>query len=172
MTQTETTPKVLEIVSALKTQGLDRILNALSWIHKNLKRELDEEYKSEHFRKRTATEIIESGKLTGCTDYALVFLALIRASGIDAKYVEAIEVDWLKDGGNQIKGHIFAEVKLKDSWYIVDPQAAVIKAWYGKRYEIYARGEDSWDIGIKNFDELKEKFQAYRKEYLKRQKSA
>ncbi len=171
MTQTEATPKIKDIVSSFKTQGLDGVFEALEWIHKNLKRDLDEEYKSEHFRKRTATEIIESGKLTGCTDYALVFLALVRAIGIEAKYVEAIETDWLKEGGEHIKGHIFAEVKIGDSWYIVDPQAAVIKAWYGRRYEIYARGEDSWDVGIKSFEDIKEKFRIYREEYLSNQKA-
>jgi len=81
MIQTEITQNIKDIVSGFKTIGLDRIFEVLVWIHKNLKLALNEEYKKEYFRTRTSEEIIESKKLTGCTDYALAFLSLIRASG-------------------------------------------------------------------------------------------
>lgn len=96
----------------------------------------------------------------------MVFLSLIRASGFEAKYVEAIETVWLERGCDEILGHVFVEVLLDNKWLIVDPQGAVIKAWYGRRYAIYAKGNDSWDLGIKNFDDLKNKFIEYREKYL------
>lgn len=167
MTQTEITQKIKDIILAFKTTGLDRIFEVLMWIHKNLKLDTDKEFKKEYFRTRTAEEIIDSGKLTGCTDYALVFLALIRASGFEAKYVEAIETKWLEEDEDTILGHVFVEVKLGGKWYILDPQAAAIKVWYGKRYAIFAKGEDSWNIGIKNFSELEEQFVEFKKHYKK-----
>ena len=158
MYQADITLQTKEISSKFTSTGLDRIFEVLKWIHRNLKTDFSEEYKEENFRTRTSSQIIESGKLTGCTDYALVFLSLIRVSGFEARYVEAIETKWLEEGGGQILGHVFVEVCLNGSWYIVDPQGAVIKAWYGKQYVIYAKGNDSWDIGIKSFRDLKEKF--------------
>ncbi len=80
--------------------------------------------------------------------------------------MEAIETAWLERGGDEILGHVFVEVLFDDKWLIVDPQGAVIKAWYGRRYAIYAKGNDSWDLGIKNFDDLKNKFIEYREKYL------
>jgi hypothetical protein len=162
MTQTEITQDIKNITSGFKTDGLSRIFEVLTWIHKNLKLDQNEEYKKEYFRTRTSEEIIKSKKLTGCTDYALVFLSLIRASGFEARYVEAIETAWLENGGDKILGHIFAEVLIGNDWFIVDPQSAVIRAWYGKRYVIYAKGQDSWDIGIRNLDDLRSKFLEYR----------
>jgi len=170
MIQTEITQNIKDIVSGFKTIGLDRIFEVLVWIHKNLKLALNEEYKKEYFRTRTSEEIIESKKLTGCTDYALAFLSLIRASGFEAQYVEAIENKWLEEEDVRISGHVFVEVKIGEHWYIVDPQGAAIKAWYGKRYSIYAKGRDSWDIGIVDFKTLQRKFCAFKKEFNKDRK--
>jgi hypothetical protein len=33
-------------------------------------------------------------------------------------------------------------------------------------FEIYKKGLDSWDLGIRSFDDLKNKFFAFREEYL------
>ena len=165
ISQTAITPRIKEIAGKFTDTGLDRIFEILKWVHKNLKADSGEEYKADNFRTRTADQIIESGKLTGCTDYALVFLSLARASNFEVKYVEAIETKWMEEGGERVLGHVFAEVHLHNTWYIVDPQGALIKAWYGKRYVIYAKGTDSWDIGIRNFEDLKKKFSEYREKY-------
>jgi len=170
MFQTDSTPQIRKIVSDFKNIGFARIFEILEWIHKNLKINSSEEYKNKNFRSRTSDEIIASGKLTGCTDYALVFLSLARVSGFEARYVEAIETKWLENGGEPILGHIFVEVNIENVWYIIDPQGATIRAWYGKRYVIYDKGNDSWDIGIKNFQDLQEKFLEYREKYNSNQK--
>lgn len=168
MNQTEVTREIQTIASVFSAVGWRLIFEVLAWIHKNLQFVQDERYKKEHFRTRTTQEILESKKLTGCTDYALVFLSLVRARGYDARYVEAIETVWLEQGGDAILGHVFVEVLLDGAWVIVDPQGATMRAWYGKRYAIYAKGKDSWDIGIRNFDDLKKAFVRYREDFISR----
>ena len=75
--------------------------------------------------KRTAEQIIEQG-LTGCTDYGLVFAALARYKGIPAVFLQAANIDWIKDlkanneNANFIRGHILIEVFIGDKWYLVD----------------------------------------------------
>lgn len=167
--QTNITSSIEEISKPFRLEGVGRVFEILSWIHHNLRLDLDENYKKKYFRARTAEEIIETGKLTGCSDYALVFLVLAKASGFKTRYVETIQTDWLKEGGDKILGHVFVETLIdeKSGWLIIDPQNAVIRAWYGKRYVVYAKGEDSWDIGIRNFTDLKEKFFEYKEKYLK-----
>lgn len=168
MNQTEITSGIQSIADGFVKTGIDRIFEVLEWVHKNCKPENDPAYKKEHFRTRTAEEIIESKKLTGCTDYALVFIVLMRASGYETEYAEVIEDRWLEQGGEDIRGHVFAEVNIDGKTYIVDPQGACIKAWYGKRYVIFAKGKDSWDIGIKDFKDLREKFEKFREKWLEK----
>jgi len=164
------TQTISTIVQNFKTNGFDLIFEVLSWIHKNLKSRNEPEFKSEVFRKRSTSEIIESGFVTGCTDYALVFITFMRAKGIPAKYIEAVSTKWLESGDPEyLEGHVFSEVLLNNKWYIVDPQGAVIKAWYGKRYEILAEGLDSWDIEVKNLEDLKKKFLEFRTGWFEKQ---
>jgi len=165
--QTEAAEDILKIAGTFEKKGVFLILEILEWLHKNIKeRELAPAEKKEIFRKRAARDIIESGFATGCTDFAIVFVVLARAKGIPAKYVEVIEREWLEKGGDIIQGHAFSEVYLDGNWLIVDPQGALIKAWYGKRYVIYGEGLDSADLGINNFDDLKNKFSEFRENWL------
>lgn len=166
--QTKITEKIRGIAADFNTHGIDLILEILNWLHKNIKLKADSEYKNELFRKRTAEEIIESGLATGCTDYALVFVTLTRAKEIPTKYIEAISTQWLEKGDlEHLEGHVFAEVFINNRWYIVDPQGAVIKAWYGKRYQILGEGLDSWGMGVKNLEDLKNKFLDFKEEVAK-----
>jgi hypothetical protein len=161
--QTKITDDIKSIANEFKSSGFDLVFEILNWIHKNLKQTDDKEFKKEFFRKRTADEIIKSGRLTGCTDYALVFISLVRAKGIPAKYTETIRESWLeKPDMEMLEGHVFSEVEINEEWYIVDPQGAVIKAWYGKRFQKIADGLDSWDIGIRSLDDLKKEFLKYK----------
>lgn len=161
--QTKITERIFAITADFNSDGFDLIFEILGWLHKNIKLKEDSEYKSTFFRQRTAEQIIEDGYATGCTDYALVFIALVRAKQIPAKYIEAISQEWIDNPDPEhLRGHVFSEVFLDNKWYVVDPQAAVIKAWYGKRYRILATGLDSWDIGVKNLSDLKEKFVAFK----------
>jgi len=162
------TDNIKNIANNFKQKDLDLILEILGWISNNFKNvENDREEKMKLFRNRTADEIIKSRKVTGCTDYAIIFIALVRAKKIPTKYIEAIRKRWLDIGDeDHIEGHVFAECQINDKWYIVDPQEGTIRTDY-RRYVIFKKGLDSWDIGIKNFDDLKEKFIDFKKKHLK-----
>ena len=160
------TDNIKSIANNFKQRDLDLILEILDWVFNNFKNiENDKKEKMKLFRKRTADEIIESKKLTGCTDCTIVFISLTRAKGIPTKYIEAIRKRWLDIGDeNYIEGHVFAECQINNKWYIVDPQQGSIRTNY-KNYAIYKKGLDSWNIGIRDFKDLKEKFINFKKEY-------
>lgn len=162
------TDAIKNIADKFKQKDLDLVLEVLDWVFNNFKNiENNKEEKMKLFRKRTADEIIKSGKVTGCTDYAIVFIALARAKKIPTKYIEAIRKRWLDIGDeNHIEGHVFAECQINNKWYIIDPQQGAIRSDY-RNYTIYKKGLDSWDIGIKSFEDLKEKFIDFKGEYLK-----
>lgn len=163
--QTKITENISKIASEFTGESFDLIPQILKWIHKNLKSNSDEKIKEKVFRKRTAVQIIEDGFTTGCTDVALVFIVLARAKGIPTKYVEAIRNKWMEIGDeDSIDGHVFAEVFLNGEWHIIDPTDACLKFWYD-RWIIYKIGLDSWDIGIHDFQELKQKFLEFRKDF-------
>lgn len=160
--QTKITENISKISSEFTEADFDLIIQITKWIHKNLKPNHDKKMKTEVFRKRTADQIIKDGFTTGCTDVALVFIALARAKKIPTKYVEAIRRKWIESGDEDfIEGHVFAEVYINNRWHIIDPTEACLKFWYD-RWLIFAKGLDSWDIGIHELSELKQKFLDFR----------
>lgn len=126
------------------------------------------ENKSEVFRKRSADQIISDNYVTGCTDEALVFLALARALGIPAKYIETIDAESLQKASDErgsYNGHIYSGVfEGGKGWQIVDPsrQKKHADPEIDNRI-VFREGLDSWDIGIHDFESLKEKFDAIRR---------
>lgn len=154
--QTAITKNIEKIAGQFSADGFAAVFEILKWINENLNLTSDIEFKKECFRKRTADEIVQSKIATGCTDYALVFLALARAAGIAATYVEALDAEWARRPDYEnIRGHIFCEVALDDKIYIVDTQGATVRPWIGKRYVVVGRGLDSWDLGVRDIEELK-----------------
>jgi predicted transglutaminase-like protease len=163
--QTEPSENIRNTAVNFKSVGLNLIFEILEWLKKNLKETKSTEEKNKLFRRRTAEEIIRSGMVTGCTDYALAFIALTRAKGIPTKYVEAIRNRWLDVGDEGfIEGHVFAECFINGKWYVIDPQEGDIKTGY-QRFRVFKKGLDSWDIGIKSFDDLKKHFLEFKKNY-------
>ena len=73
-----------------------------------------QDFKGNNFRKRSASEIIESGFSLGCTEDCLVFLAVARQLGIKAVFVETIRSDDAKFVGDGSQGHCFAKVCLEN----------------------------------------------------------
>lgn len=162
--QTEITEEIRNIAKNIHGEGLSFVANTLSWIKDNVEAKKEIENKNDLFRKRTASQIIKDKFSIGCTDIALVFIVIARAKGIPTKYVEAIDKQWLKSTEEEnIKGHVFAECFVDGQWFLIDPTMLLIHAKNIYPYhEIYAEGLDSWDIGIESFEDLKEKFLAYR----------
>jgi hypothetical protein len=159
--QTIITPKIKEIVDSFSNGTFEEKIEDIFQYVKTLKR--DETNKKEIFRKRTADQIIQDGFITGCTDEGLVFIALARTCGIPAKYIEAMRTAGLEDTNNN-NGHIFVEVYSDEKgWEIIEPQNKIIGADSTKMgFTIVAEGLDSWDIGITDFQSLKEKFNEFR----------
>lgn len=163
--QTKITETVKQTAGSIPGEGMDYVLNLLSWLRENLHRK---PHNPKIFRKRTASQILEDGFATGCTDYGLVFVALARAKGIPTVYIEALENRWLREGGDKIHGHVFASIPLNDKWYLIDPTRGTISATDHlprEKYIVLDKGLDSWDIGIKDIKDLRKKAEKLRKPY-------
>jgi hypothetical protein len=124
----------------------------------------DSNGKMKIFRRRTARDIYESGFTTGCTDAALIAIAMWRALGIPAVYVETIKTSWLENPQRMREGHIFAEIYVDGKWIITDPQRGKIVDDYAG-YTVIARGLDSWDIGVFNDDDSRKMFDDAARKY-------
>ncbi|OGM02100.1 hypothetical protein A2115_03660 [Candidatus Woesebacteria bacterium GWA1_41_8] len=159
--QTINTPRIRDVSRRIKGDGLQYVENALLWVNQNIRVERDRPDWEKIFRNRIADQIIKDGFSTGCTDTALVFTSILRAKQIPVKYVEVINKDWLesKTPNNSIEGHVFAEVQINNKWVVVDPEGMKIteEKTY-KHHKVFAKGLDSWDIGIKSFEDLKNAF--------------
>ena len=163
--QTVITPDILEIAERFKGATEEKVHHIMQYL-RTLRYETDT--KDEMFRKRTASQIIADGYVTGCTDDALVFIALARAAGIPTLYVETLDVQWMKEGGRPINGHVYAQVKYDDEWRTVDPSARNEHADIEKDGRvIMAKGLDSWDIGATDFESLASMQDEFRERYVK-----
>lgn len=157
--QTVLDQSLKRLATSLKEDtGLQTVKKIISWIHENLKfrnvecesRELFEK----HFRKRTVKQIIKSEYASGCSDFVLIFIAFCRGCGIPAKFIDGKRIG--KSGG-----HVWAEVLIGSDWLYVDPTAKKInfdpsKAKNGP-YKLIEKGLDSWDIGIRSWQDWKRK---------------
>jgi len=165
--QTEASKEIIKISSQFKLDSFDLILEIMGWLHSYFRPKPEELEKV--FRKRTADEIIKSRFITGCSDYALTFVALARAKKIPVRYVETISKEWLENGDlDHIQGHVFADVYINNEWYIVDPQDGSIKSRYAtfrRQQIVFGKGLDSWDLGIKDLNMMKKKFKDFKEKY-------
>ena len=159
--QTKATPKIKEIAESLEKEGLEYVFEAMKWVN----RELEYKFDSKVFRTRSADRIVSDGFHTGCTDVCLVFIALCNYKRMNPIYMEAIERQWLQDPKDKIMGHVFVKIHVNGIEYFTDPaNMAVyprIPPAIRNKYRIYAEGLDSWDVGIKSFEDLREKFMEF-----------
>ena len=147
---------------------MDKVFEIFGWTDNSLKFNAAE--KDQVFRRRTASQIIEDGFYTGCTDKTLVFLVLARACLIPAEYVELLDKSWLENADNdQIKGHVIAAVSLDGKQYFVDPTYSSVSTKITPGTVPMAHGNDSWDIGI-TAENWQEKFKGFKRSWLDRKK--
>jgi len=132
--------------------------NILESISDYIRKELmyDPTKKSEIFRQRTASEIIKSCSVTGCTDVGLTFIAISRELGIPTKYVETFEDKWLLNTTEMISGHIFVDVRINDLWHAYEPLNGFTKdnmyiTRFGKFVEV-GKGLDFSELYLKYND--------------------
>lgn len=169
--QTKMTPEIKNLAKILKGRDqFDTIFNIFKWIKGNLKFVKSWEWRRQNLRKRTAQEIIKSRKVSGCGDKAVIFAVLARANDIPAKIVETLEEEWLiAKVSSPVSGHVFVDVFINGKWIIADPTIGNLGIGYnwplGKRFVIYKKGLDSWNIGIKKLDDLRSKFLKFKEEY-------
>ena len=164
--QTKITGEIERVVEENKFgNDVESVLEILEWIKGNIR----SERKPEVFRRRTAAEIVSDGWATGCTDFTLVFLVLARAAGIKARYVEMLSREWLEKGGDPIVGHVIAEIEIKGKRYYVDAANLNIGLRHTSGMVIVDKGLDSWDIGIRNRQDMRKKFDEFRNEIARRE---
>lgn len=163
--QTEITPAVKKLSERFTGTGKEKVLGILDFL-----RTLH--YKTEHkdkvFRKRTADKIIEDEYITGCTDDALVFIALVRACDIPTKYIETLDIGWIQNGGRPIQGHVYAGVYIDGEWILVDPARRIFDVdLKNDTRVVLAEGLDSWDIGATDFETLAKMSDDFRRNNMK-----
>ncbi|GEM_PF-2973613 len=110
--------------------------------------------KDNAFRKRIASDILESGYVAGCTDVALAFIVLARELGIPTRYVETFDEKWLQDtNAHGIQGHIFVDVLVDGQWKAYEPKKGFTKdnnyTMNGRRYIEVGKGLDFSGVYIK-----------------------
>ena len=164
--QTKLTGEIGRIVRENKFgNDLESVLEILEWIKDKIRSVRNPEV----FRRRTAADIVNDGWATGCTDFTLAFLVLARAAGIKAWYVELLSREWLAKGGDPIVGHVIAEIEIKGKRYYVDATNLNIGLRHTSGMVIVDKGLDSWDIGIRNRQDLRKKFDEFRDEMVRRE---
>jgi len=168
--QTKVTQQYKDFIKDIPGSDFNFVIGALEKINKVLRIERQHPKWREIFRNRTADQIFTDGFATGCTDIALVFITAARAKEIPTKYIEAIDKRYLesKEEG-PFRGHVFAEVCINGNWYQVDPESATAYALKDyKHYVIYGEALDSWDLGIKSYNDIAKVFADFKKEYKKK----
>lgn len=125
---------------------------AISMYVSNLR--CNEQAKLDLYRKRTASDILESRYVTGCTDTALAFIVLARALGIPTKYVETLEEKWLNDPEEEdISSHAFVDLFVDGRWRAYEPKMGFTKdnkyLLSGRNYTEIGKGLDFDKVYLK-----------------------
>ncbi len=110
--------------------NFDYICNVTLFVNKLL--QYKPEKKRELFRKRSSEEIIRDKFATGCSDYSLALIPLIRK-----KFPVAI-VDLIEKVENGVRGHVVIEALVNGKEIIIDATSASIwlkKEVYYRRYK-------------------------------------
>lgn len=139
-------------------------LTTIRAIWKELKKMSDKNVKEEKFE-LSADEILENGYLNGCGQYATVFATICRYKGIPAVQVHALNVDYIQKKPVSSSGHVFVEVFIEDTWYLVDSTTGKIFLDYdvnnfsynignGIKYYMFAKSIDNADAGIDSMNKM------------------
>ena len=110
----------------LKNTPLNRLVSLNDWMFECLHFTKNEELRRNSKFSRTAEEIWKSGKLTGCTDCAMVFASLVRSVEIPATILATASEKWAdkflsNDDYRMHNGHTFCECFIEDKWILTDP---------------------------------------------------
>jgi len=151
--QVEVTKEIEDFARDITGEGSELSKNIGRKIYDTIKKiELPEEEEKNIRWTRTATQILKDGwvvKGKGCTDIAVLYIAVAKAKGIKAIFVKLYSIK---------RKMLHAAVELPDENSILD-------ATTGRRdnpsneilfdeYKVYKKGRDSWDIGLNGIESM------------------
>jgi len=128
----------------------------LKYMHKKNKTVMfDKKYIRENKFGRTAEEIWQSGKMTGCTDWSMAFASIARQYGISTSFFTTAEKGWAENILNgkmdtRAQGHSFCESFIDGQWQLVDATFSKIQ----KEYDVdslHLTAKDHFVAGKKDF---------------------
>ena len=147
--------RIRAVAATLKRDKPERTLASIHrWIAANLKYDAKAAYEYRDFGQAC------DGKTDGgCADYAVVFTALARASGVPTVFVKTMDADWIREfraAGTckTWRGHVFLEVFIDGKWRLLEPGSLVLYDDYdpatrrilpGERWA-YDKGADPKEI--------------------------
>ena len=152
--QTEPSSKIKRVAESIvgNNDTTIPIIRIIEWIKQNL------DYKNvgEIKFKRTASEILESGIYTGCSDFALLFEAISREKGIPTIHIQTakkkIVEDLQKSKDIEVRGHHCCECFVNNRWILVDPSKESILQNYDNndfnlgQYYVFSKSTDIFEI--------------------------
>lgn len=126
--------------------------------HPSSKEEVEEQrvLKDSIYTKRTADQILSEGYYPTCSDIGVLFRTLLIALDVPTGYVITLHEEYLlnKSFFTHSIGKVFSEGK----WYYVDPGAPERKITENREdlfpLIVYSEGLDSWDLGIRGYEDL------------------
>ena len=156
--QTEPSSSIKKIAGSIvgNNNTTISIIRIIAWIKQNL------DYKNvgEIKFKRTASEILESGIYTGCSDFALLFETITREKGIPTIHIQTAKKKFVEDLQKskdiEVRGHHFCECFVNNSWILVDPSRESILQDYDNndfnlgQYYVFSKSTDIFETGITN----------------------
>ena len=110
----------------LENTDLNKLICLNEWVLEKLHFTKNPELARERKFDRTAQEIWDSGKMTGCTDCAMIFATLAREIGIPATLLATAAQNWVDkfkigDDYRIHYGHAFCECLCDGKWVLFDP---------------------------------------------------
>ena len=153
--QTKITKNIREIAAKFKGNDFEKIIRILDWYNENIKPEYNYGSDIKIFATRSVGKIIKDKFGTGCHDDAAVVVTLLRAVGIPAKYL--VGIDRVSPRNT---GHCVVEAYVNKKWVLIEPRVESTnieprKSSFYKYNIIVGEGLDSWDCGIKTFNDWK-----------------
>lgn len=125
------TPQVEKVAELINDE---KNISTLKEIY-NLLRTIPTDERPSKIFEVSASKILSTPIIGGCTTYATAFAALARAKGIPTVIVDCAKLEWIEDGCllSYVQGHFFVEVFIEGKWFLVD-------STNGKLYLDYDRG--------------------------------
>ena len=125
-----------------------------------------------------SSELLVGQRLyAGCSDFGTIVAPILRMNDIPTVYVQSASIDWIKEyqAGHEdacLIGHIFLEISINDSWYLLDPIGCKLYFNYDINNEFlpknliaFSKSLNGHDVGCDNFVNNKKVMEEYFKDY-------